>query len=565
MSRQRKLRIGKTNNRLGGLDSTSTLTTKSYQSATAKTIRPAAYDLPPADTRRRRHITDTSSWTPGMIYVRDFVTQNKQTFQDPSIHIDTQDQLDIALEEERKEWEANRIKERGVAITKLGDIAKKKFGSMNDMLRAFKKTSSDTITLPEFAENLRRRKLDAAFPPEDQALVFEELKATARGSISAGSLSKTVDGKADHGADKVLSGEMAAMREFLKQQIEEKRATEEQAGGQDEAKGVEGVIQGGSDMMKKAIGQRTFDLDVGAEEMNQVVEELFKKQHTAKAHQKFSRFLRLTNVKLHAIPFYDMRQDSLDRLKQNVKAIEDVASSPSVAGRLSELKTKRINTIRREYAETLDEGSIYNNSTFGQTTLGSPDPELLAQERSAMQRKIDQEEQQYQLQQQQQQQQQQRAEEREEGPQSAQIPPSPLYSARDSARERDSFLSPMRAPNSMQKSQSERIIPTYSPTRTATSDLITGGDDLSVDLSMYRSSYNEYFPPLHYEPNMPVTRTIISDADGKIEATNLKRKIRAQRTNRNMNITKERLEMEELQAMARSLRKKQTMNEDMIR
>ena len=129
MSRQRKLRIGKTNNgRLGGLDSTSTLTTKSYQSATAKTIRPAAYDLPPADTRRRRQITDTSSWTPGMIYVRDFETQTKQTFQDPSIHIDTQDQLDIALEEERKIWEGNRIKERGVAIAKLGDIAKSKFG-----------------------------------------------------------------------------------------------------------------------------------------------------------------------------------------------------------------------------------------------------------------------------------------------------------------------------------------------------------------------------------------------------------------------------------------------------
>ena len=40
------------------------------------------------------------------------------------------------------------------------------------------------------------------------------------------------------------------------------------------------AVVGTADAMKRATGMRTFDLDVGAEEMDDVVEELFKKKHT---------------------------------------------------------------------------------------------------------------------------------------------------------------------------------------------------------------------------------------------------------------------------------------------
>ena len=36
-----------------------------------------------------------------------------------------------------------------------------------------------------------------------------------------------------------------------------------------------------------------------------------------------------------------------------------------------------------------------------------------------------------------------------------------------------------------------------------------------MDPSMYNSTYSEYYPPLNYEPNKPITRNNISDADAK--------------------------------------------------
>ena len=47
-----------------------------------------------------------------MIYIRDFKTQNSETFQDPRTHIDDADMLEDAIEEERKEWESKRQEQR---------------------------------------------------------------------------------------------------------------------------------------------------------------------------------------------------------------------------------------------------------------------------------------------------------------------------------------------------------------------------------------------------------------------------------------------------------------------
>ena len=58
-----------------------------------------------------------------MIYVRDFQTQNSQTFQDPRAHLDDADILEDAIEEERQEWESSRQAQREAAIGKLGDVA----------------------------------------------------------------------------------------------------------------------------------------------------------------------------------------------------------------------------------------------------------------------------------------------------------------------------------------------------------------------------------------------------------------------------------------------------------
>ena len=82
---------------------------------------------------------------------------------------------------------------------------------------------------------------------------------------------------------------------------------------------------------------------------------------------------------------------------------------------------------------------------------------------------------------------------------------------------------------------------------------------------MFNSTYREYFPPLKYEPNMPVTRDNLSDADTRIKILNDRRRRRAARTKANLQITKDRLEMDELQALSRSLQRSKSVNEDQIR
>ena len=86
-----------------------------------------------------------------------------------------------------------------------------------------------------------------------------------------------------------------------------------------------------------------------------------------------------------------------------------------------------------------------------------------------------------------------------------------------------------------------------------------------TDSSMFTSTYSEYYPPLKYEPNMPVTRDNVSDADARNKILNERRRRRAARTKANLQVTKDRLEMQELDAMSRSLRRSQSVNEDQIR
>ena len=444
-----------------------------------------------------------------MIYVRDFKTQSADTFQDPRNGTDIQEMQEEAIEEERGKWEAQRELQKGEALNKLGTIAKAKFGNMSNMLRTFKKNTSDSITLPEFSEHLRRRKLDKDLPQEEQELIFEQLNASARGSIDAGLLSRTVDelsGITQHDA-----GDAEEMRQFLEESIEAARKEKEEATGGDK------VVAGGTDLMKKAIGQKSFGLDVGHEEMNDVVDDLFHKKHTQKSHGKFARYLRLTNMNLKVIPFYDIRTEQLDAMKKHAVNVSKLASSPSVAGRLMELKNER-------RARVEEDANIHTRYFEEQARL---EREMTERTRMAPVSPV-------------------------KTPSDSQLPvaASPLNALESSFGEdshdhaSSSFSSPLA------KNFEE----------TAASAM--GGE---FDASMFNSTYSEYFPPLKYEPNMPVTRDNLSDADARIQILNERRRRRAARTKANVQVTRDRLEMQELDALSRSLRRSQSVNEDQIR
>jgi hypothetical protein len=150
--------------------------------------------------------------------------------------------------------------------------------------------------------------------------------------------------------------EMADIRQFLSGKLDEKRArctegnegNESQSGSMNDASSrlpgnssrnlsvkSKSEVEGKSldDAMKVAIGQKTFDLDVGSEELNELIEDIYHKRSTKESTEGFARFLRFSNLKLHEIPFYDLRKSDLEGRRARAVQYEEQCNDPILIAR----------------------------------------------------------------------------------------------------------------------------------------------------------------------------------------------------------------------------------------
>jgi len=534
---------GGTGHNHGASNELSTSSTSTYKSMTSKMITPSLFHLPPADERKKRRIKETSAWTPGQVYVRDFSTNFKDSWEDPAIYSGSVDAEDKEIMKKREAWEESRRSQRKVALEKLSGLATLKYGNMANMLRTFKKNTGDTITLPEFAEHLRRRNLDVMLPLEDQELIWEQLKATARGSVDVGSLNKAVDETTAHevSAD---TKDMLELRAFLAQQVQEQRIQHANEAPPEIPSGL--ADQDAA--LKTALGQKSFGLDVGAEEMENVVDHLFQKKHTKDSHAKFSRFLRMTNVKLHAIPFYDLRSDELGRLKLRASTIGEQQEDPQLTVTLKAMKDMRRENIEEDLRNSrLTQLDAQRTDQFKYSLTGQPGgafspvkaPRNLAY--SASTGSI---------------------------PSSSRSPMNDTGGGRittgsgrfHAVAEETAGAGTRHGDMSMSIGEDRMHIEVDTMPETAAKAIFG-----SPDPSMYNSTYSEYYPPLRYEPNKPITREIVSDVDQKCKLRNQRRKFRQLRTEANTSITKNRLELDRLDTLNRQLNGERVRTEDLIR
>jgi len=467
----------------------------------------------------------------------------------------------------------------------------------------------------ELAEHLRRRNLDVLLSQEDQDLIFEGLHSTARGSVGVGALLKAVDDGSES-TDNSKDREMMEMRNFLAEQLAAKRAGEEAKKQQHLQRGIGGgggvsPQMTGKDeskediLMKKAIGQKTFDLDIGAEEMNSMVEDMYSKQHTNQSHTKFARYLRLTNLKLHAIPFYDMRSEEVARLKDRVANLHKTITSDEVSGRLKTLKETRraqieVDLRNSKLAHSTSSTSLMTTSNASPTSRmmshSSSAPLLQTNEGVHMARNL-------------------------AGEADSSMSLDTSASAPESPQTQPRRLTVQPSPIAYNRSSNGVDAADFSPigkvsTSTVSSIVLTnsnnpadrqshavggkrllnrevtdwskighGGDCIDTEsiaeslasqkngtatspdhgLGRYQTTYGLYYPPLNYEPSQPITRDLISDADIRYKKKEQKRKSRYERMQANLSVTKDRLECEALDREVRSLRKAQIFNEDLMR
>lgn len=199
------------------------------------------------------------------------------------------------------------------------------------------------MSLHELNEYLKRNKIDHFISPEERKHVFDYVKADHHGQVGVRDLLRKTEEQEFRDDDHAEN--MFKVRNFLKEHVEklrEERSRKEHRDPDLEHRKKKKAIPGEKSLIKKALGQRTFDLDVDHDELHETIEHLHHHEKPKDVEEKkYLRFLRHSNLNLAIIPFYDMRHEELEHLKARAARVDRSFEDPEVFGKLTELSKTR--------------------------------------------------------------------------------------------------------------------------------------------------------------------------------------------------------------------------------
>lgn len=411
------------------------------------------------------------------------------------------------------------------------------------------------------------------------------------------------------------SKELRMMKEYLEQHVAEKR---EQI-SQSRISEVERIkqmrsVENEAELLHVAIGAKHMGFgDVTYDDYNEVVNKLFQQHHKheiASESNRFARYLRYANVKLNDVPFYPMRKQELDGNKTRAVMIHQQLDNPAMLGRLVELEKTRwrssLSTINSYYddedlrksksAERIfgggeGEGGGGEAST-GSLSLSQSLPNLSIPRVATKQDKPSFRPRNLVLE--------------------AQKGASLDDTASDAADVLESNSSKSSSPEKRavktlqqktklfqrvdeqpsQEEQQKRVqqlreqlqksssaaTDTQSPLSHSSSKLRVlaeltdkssdlGGRFYQVDSEDRRflTTTSKFYPPIIYEPSQPPRRVLVSEADMDTQKRNYRRQQRHARKEANLDVTRTRLEYEDLDKQVKELNRMASKNEDKIR
>lgn len=208
----------------------------------------------------------------------------------------------------------------------------------------FNKRSDDKISLYELDEYMKRNKINHHVSKEERRLIFDFVDGNHKGEVSIRDLLQKTEQQ--EFKDNNHAESMFKIRDFLKNHLEKLRAEKEAYAKAHRDPDLEHrkkakAVAGEKHLIKQAIGQKTFDLDVDHDELHEAIEHFYTKAPTDVQEKKFARFLRHSNLNLSIVPFYDMRHEELDLLKGRAARIDRQFGDPATIGRLDELSKTR--------------------------------------------------------------------------------------------------------------------------------------------------------------------------------------------------------------------------------
>ncbi len=174
----------------------------------------------------------------------------------------------------------------------------------------------------------------------DRQNIFSAVDPKNDGSVQVSALLKTAEEQEFHESEH--KKDMLKIRDFLAEHIAKNRAaTVQPRDAELESIKKKKAVENEGELMKIALGTKTFDLDISPHELQNVITAVFEKFPDDQSHRKFARFLKLSNLNLDTIPFYDMRRDHLDALKHRAATIERTLHSDEIQHKYEELSQTR--------------------------------------------------------------------------------------------------------------------------------------------------------------------------------------------------------------------------------
>ena len=250
------------------------------------------------------------------MYQRQFASESNASYIDPEEI--RQHNIRIRAEKNIQALAEAGMKERGPLIyQKLGEEATRKYGGAAKMFKVIgNKETSDIITITEMSDYFKKAHLDEIIPETDQKYIFDSLDDKGHGRIPVFKLIQRVDIR-----DPQYTKDMKQIRNFLADEITKSNTRNllNSASDNDVLKRKSHEVD---ELMRRSMSQRTFDLEIDPISFNNLIEEKVNDSTLNSEQRKVARHLRITNLQMNLVPFYDGRAEVIQNLKDKSENIQ---------------------------------------------------------------------------------------------------------------------------------------------------------------------------------------------------------------------------------------------------
>lgn len=226
-----------------------------------------------------------------------------------------------------------------------------KFGSGADLMKTLGLNVNDGVSLNDFSSKMKERNYDIYFTRDEQRLLFEKLTSNPSDGKVAGSrivtvVSKTLDTsrKSDHKRNRIL---VSDIKHNISQQLFEKNRivrldndTKSVARQLENALLMDPSICDGTvntKNLKVALGPTLLDVKIPEEHISILLQDVQKKHGEFPTVGEFVRYMHMKESSMDVIPLHDARAANIARLKTKVSDIEKTCTDPALISRVEML------------------------------------------------------------------------------------------------------------------------------------------------------------------------------------------------------------------------------------